>query len=104
MDLTKQAIYLFIYGLASIGVSGYLQQRFVSVCLSAPLIMQLGERKEVCLQCLADCWSFDLLMPLLTPCRVGLHVCLSLALIVKCVSSLVFCVKVRARTESVLCL
>lgn len=45
----------------------------VSVCLSAPLIMQLGEgggegeRKEVCLQCLEGCWSFDLLVPSATP-------------------------------------
>lgn len=54
----------------------------VSVCLSAPLIMQLGEggRKEVCLQCLEGCWSFDLLVPLSAPCGAPAGTCvLSLA-------------------------
>lgn len=57
----------------------------VSICLSAPLIMQLGERegarggrKEVCLQCLEGCWSFDLLVPFVTPCGAPACMCVCL--------------------------
>lgn len=65
------------------GVWMFVAAESVSVCLSAPLIMQLGERregerKEVCLQCLEGCWSFDLLVPLATPCGAPACMCVCL--------------------------
>lgn len=52
-----------------------------------------GLRKEVCLQCLEDCWSFDLPAPSAAPCGgPRMHVFVSLALIVERVSSFCVCV------------